>query len=186
MKFKVVHLMAGVLLQLVAVNQALPQYDPLAVPDSFKADLIELTAKHEKQSRQVPLRIDLPAVNTPAPVVLFSHGLGGSRDGNHFMGNHWAGRGYVAVFLQHPGSDTSVWQNTAMRERMAALRDAASVKNLTLRCEDVQATLDQLEKWNQTEGHVLYRRMDLEHVGMSGHSFGAHMTQAVSGQKFPT
>jgi predicted dienelactone hydrolase len=27
--------------------------------------------------------------------------------------------------------------------------------------------------------------MDLEHIGMSGHSFGAHTTQAVAGQSFP-
>lgn len=166
-------------------NRALPQYDPLSVQSQFKAESIELTAKHARQSREVPLRVDLPAGKEPTPVVFFSHGLGGSRDGNHFMGNHWAGRGYVVVFLQHPGSDTSVWQNTPMRERMTAMRDAASAKNLALRCEDVKATLDQLEQWNRTEGHPLCGRLDLTHVGMSGHSFGAHTTQAVSGQKFP-
>ena len=171
-------------LSLLLCNRALPQYDPLSVPEKFKAQSIELTAKHSTQSREVPLRVDLPADKSPAPVVFFSHGLGGSRDGNHFMGNHWAGRGYVAVFLQHPGSDTSVWQNLPLRERMNAMRDAASAKNLALRCEDVHATLDQLEKWNQTDGHPLFGRLDLDRVGMSGHSFGAHTTQAVSGQKF--
>ncbi len=68
---------------------------------------------------------------------------------------------------------------------MNAMRDAASAKNLTLRCEDVHTTLNQLEVWNRTEGHPLLGRLDLAQVGMSGHSFGAHTTQAVSGQKFP-
>ena len=161
------------------------QYDPLAVKSGFKAATIELTVKYPDKDREVPLRVDLPESKQPAPIVLFSHGLGGSRDGNHFMGDHWAGRGYVAVFLQHPGSDTSVWRDVPLRERMSSMRDAASGKNLMLRCEDVQTTLDQLAKWNGTAGHPLFGRLDLDHVGMSGHSFGAQTTQAVSGQTFP-
>ena len=161
------------------------QYDPLAIASDFKAKSIELSVKYPDQEREVPLRVDLPSSDQPAPVVFFSHGLGGSRDGNHFMGNHWAARGYVVVFLQHPGSDTSVWRDVPMRQRMNAMREAASGKNLLLRCDDVRITLDQLEKWNRTEGHELFYRLNLDHVGMSGHSFGAQTTQAVSGQKFP-
>ena len=53
------------------------------------------------------------------------------------------------------------------------------------RAEDVRATLDQLARWQATPGHALAGRLDLSRVGMSGHSFGAHATQAVSGQSFP-
>ena len=45
--------------------------------------------------------------------------------------------------------------------------------------------LDQLTLWNKTDGHELAGRLDLDHIGMSGHSFGAVTTQAVSGQTFP-
>ncbi|HEX3127433.1 MAG TPA: dienelactone hydrolase, partial [Thermoanaerobaculia bacterium] len=114
--------------------------------------------------------------------VLFSHGLGGSREGSAFLGKHWAARGYVAVFLQHPGSDESVWQGKPPRERLAALRRAASLENFLLRVKDVPVVLDQLERWNGTKGHALAGRLDLAHIGMSGHSFGAVTTQAVSGQ----
>jgi predicted dienelactone hydrolase len=44
--------------------------------------------------------------------------------------------------------------------------------------------LDQLEKWNAAADHPLNGRLDMQHVGMSGHSFGAVTTQAVSGQSF--
>lgn len=44
--------------------------------------------------------------------------------------------------------------------------------------------LDQLTKWDKEEGHALRRRLGLQRVGMSGHSFGAQKTQAVSGQSF--
>ena len=45
--------------------------------------------------------------------------------------------------------------------------------------------LDALTRWNGETNHPLQGRLDLAHVGMSGHSFGAVTTQAVSGQHFP-
>jgi predicted dienelactone hydrolase len=42
-----------------------------------------------------------------------------------------------------------------------------------------------LERWNSSNSHALAGRLDLSRVGMSGHSFGAVTTQAVSGQTFP-
>jgi predicted dienelactone hydrolase len=66
------------------------------------------------------------------------------------------------------------------------MQEAAGVKNFLLRTKDVPAVLDQLEQWNRTEEgtkrHALTGRMDLTKTGMSGHSFGAVTTQAVSGQ----
>ena len=58
---------------------------------------------------------NLPTNTAPVPVILFSHGLGGNREGSKFLGEHWAARGYVAVFLQHPGSDDSVWKGKPSR-----------------------------------------------------------------------
>ena len=40
--------------------------------------------------------------------------------------------------------------------------------------------LDQLEEWNKDSKHELHGRLDLKHIGMSGHSFGAVTTQAVN------
>ena len=101
------------------------------------------------------------------------------------MGRHWAARGYVAVFLQHPGSDTSVWQGKPPAARMAAMQQAAGAKNFQLRVKDVPAVLDQLTLWNQSASNALTGRLDLKHVGMSGHSFGAVTTEAVSGESLP-
>ena len=114
---------------------------------------------------------------------MFSHGLGGSRAGSKFLGEHWAARGYIAVFVQHPGSDDAVWKDVAPAERMAALRTAASLENFILRVRDVPAVLDELELWNKSG--PLAGRMDLTKIGMSGHSFGAVTTEAVSGETLP-
>lgn len=158
-------------------------YDPLTLLGEAPVS-IELSVRDDDRERDIPLRVYLPASEEPAPVVLFSHGLGGSRDGNAFMGRHWAARGYAAVFVQHPGSDIAVWKDKPLLEARADLREAASLQNFLLRAGDVPAVLEQLEAWNAAADHPLHRRLDLDHVGMSGHSFGAVTTQAVSGQSF--
>src|SRR6266853_1908326 len=76
-------------------------YNPLVVNPSFQPTQVELTVHDETRNRDIPLRVYLPAHTTPEPVVLFSHGLGGSRGGSAYLGKHWAARGYVAVFIQH-------------------------------------------------------------------------------------
>jgi predicted dienelactone hydrolase len=155
----------------------LTAYDPLAV--AAPGTMLELKAG------ELPVRVYLPATTTPAPIILFSHGLGGSREGNAFLGEHWAKRGYVAVFLQHPGSDGGVWKDLPPAERMAALKSAANLENFLARVDHVKTVLDALTKWNAEKKHALEGRLDLAHIGMSGHSFGAVTTQAVSGQQFP-
>jgi predicted dienelactone hydrolase len=158
-------------------------YDPLAVDPSSAAQPQDLTVHDATRSREIPVRIYLPASSAPAPVVLFSHGLGGSRAGNKFLGEQWAARGYVAVFVQHPGSDEAVWKDLPRGQRMAAMRRAASRENFLLRVRDVPAVLDQLAIWNKSG--PLAGRMDFGKIGMSGHSFGAVTTEAVSGETLP-
>jgi predicted dienelactone hydrolase len=158
-------------------------YDPLAQGGSALPQA-DLTLHDATRNRDVPIRIYRPASDARAPVVLFSHGLGGSREGNAFMGEHWAKRGYVAVFVQHPGSDTSVWQDVPAARRMAAMKRAASVENFRLRVDDIHFVLDQLARLDRDASSPLAGRLDLAHVGMSGHSFGAVTTQAVSGERF--
>jgi predicted dienelactone hydrolase len=156
----------------------LAAYDPLAVADAAPTTL-------ELKAGDVPVRVYMPTASAPAPVILFSHGLGGSRENNRFLGEHWAKRGYVAVFLQHAGSDQTVWENTPRADRLAAMKDAASLESFLARVQHVGTVLDALTRWTGEVKHPLQVRLDLAHVGMSGHSFGAVTTQAVSGQRFP-
>ncbi|MHB1313055.1 MAG: alpha/beta hydrolase family protein [Gemmatimonadaceae bacterium] len=158
-------------------------YDPLAVPRGATPAPVDLTVQDDSRSRAIPVRIFLPRDTTPAPVVMFSHGLGGSRTGSAYLGEHWSARGYVVVYIQHPGSDDDVWRSVDPAQRLAAMRSAASAQNVLLRLRDVPAVLNQLARWNVTPHSPLLGRLDLTRVGMSGHSFGAVTTQGVSGQR---
>ncbi len=162
-----------------------PSYDPLSIATPRKAETVDSVVKDTQRNREIPLRVCLPVEKTPAPVVLFSHGLGGSREGNPYLGRHWSARGYVVVFLQHAGSDEAVWKDVPMLQRMSKLKQAASLQNTILRLKDIPVVIDQLERWNQSSDSPLMGRMDLQRIGMSGHSFGAVTTQGVSGQRTP-
>jgi len=94
------------------------------------AEQKDFVVRDAKRSRDIPVRVYLPTATTqPAAVVLFSHGLGGIAAGSAYLGEHWAARGYVVVYVQHPGSDDSVWKGKPIAERMSALRDAANAEN---------------------------------------------------------
>jgi predicted dienelactone hydrolase len=159
-------------------------YDPMALPAGWTPKPIDMEMTDADRSREIPLRVWLPAAKG-APVVLFSHGLGGARVNNPYLGEHWSARGYAVVQMQHVGSDESVWKGKRPAQIMSAMQAAATGDNYVQRVRDVEAVLDQLSAWNSQSGHTLEDRLDLKRVGMSGHSFGALTTQAVSGQSAP-
>ncbi len=161
------------------------QLSTLAMAQSSEIKELRFEPVDSERERTVPVKVYLPESQNALPVVLFSHGLGGSRENNTYLGNYWAEAGYVAVFMQHPGSDEDVWKNVKPRERLTALKSAATTTASVARFLDVPFVIDQLEAWNTEEGHALQGKLDLEHLGMSGHSYGCVTTLALAGQKFP-
>ncbi len=158
-------------------------YNPSQPTESGPAKILDVTVRDTGRARDLPVRIYLPKNPAPAPVILFSHGLGGSREGNGWLGNHWARHGYAIVFVQHPGSDESVWKGAA--DPLRSMKKAANAANFSLRLKDIPAVIDQLALWNTTPGNPLHNRLNLEKIGMAGHSFGALTTQGLSGQTLP-
>lgn len=132
-----------------------------------------------RRMRTLPLRIRWPAGEARCPVVLFSHGLGGNRQGADVWGQAWAAAGFVVVHLQHPGSDSALlWQG------VQGLRAGASAEQLEARVDDVRFALDEIERLS-ADAASPWARTAGQKVGLSGHSFGARTTLAVAGQRFP-
>ena len=60
------------------------------------------------RQRAVPARLYLPVTASalrPVPLIVFSHGIGGSRNGYSYLGRFWSSQGYASLHLQHVGSD---------------------------------------------------------------------------------
>jgi len=158
-------------------------YNPQNTSVAANIKTVDLEATDSARGVKIPALVYLPVTRVPAPVILFSHGLGGARDGYYgYLGQNWAKHGYVAVFLQHAGSDENIWKDQGRIKAFFAMKQAASAKNLISRVMDVKAVLDNLDAWNTAEGSPLFGRLDTAHIGMAGHSFGAITTQMVSGQ----
>ncbi len=175
------HIKIVATIALLLVLKTATSYDPLDV-SAKKVETLELTVKDKERDRDIPLLVYLPESTDPAAVIFYSHGLGGTKSTSPFLGKHWAARGYVAVFVQHLGSDDAVWKDVPRLQRMREMRKAASLGNLVLRAGDVTAVIDQLERWADENDHPLEGRMDLTRIGMCGHSFGALTTQYIGGQ----
>lgn len=121
-----------------------------------------------KRSREVPVKIYRPGVQSPAPVVLFSHGIGEDRDSYEFMGNALAEAGFLAVHITHAGTDRAVLE----RGYLHLYRAVKQKENWVNRVVDVSFVLDQLEA---------DAGADLGRVAVAGHSAGAFTAFAVAG-----
>lgn len=148
------------------------------------------------RKRTIPIKIYQPKTAGPWPVVIFSHGLGGSREAAGYFGEAMAANGYLSLHLQHPGSDSSVWMGALKDGRingkqdmkqglMQEMRTAMTGDNLRARVDDVKFVLNQLERLNSGAG-PWHGKLDMTKVGCAGHSFGAGTTMAIAGQNFGT
>jgi predicted dienelactone hydrolase len=129
------------------------------------------------RNRVVPVRIRMPAGTGKVPIILFSHGLGGSLDAGSLWAEAWVRDGDAVIHLQHAGSDSGIIGS-------GGIRAAMSIEQLRARAGDVHFAIDELTK-RKREGSCDLTRLDLNHIGMSGHSFGAQTTLAIAGQHYP-
>ncbi len=166
---------------------------PYDSPGKFDINTTEAVWHDAVRHRDVPVRIFSPkmtqnkvegATSGAFPVILFSHGLGGTREGGAIWGQHWASHGYIVLHLQHPGSDDAIWKGQSPSAAIDHLKTAHSIENSRLRIGDVTFALDEIARLKQLKT-MPWNSADLSHIGMSGHSFGSQTTLAVAGQKLP-
>lgn len=155
------------------------------------SEVTYLEWKDTARNRTIPVKLYLPKDMTkPSPVVVFSHGLGGSREAATYLGNYWAEHGYVGVFIQHPGSDESFWKpsvtsrNPNVNQLMGKFRETLADPSHALnRVNDVHFVLDRLEKINAGDPN-LKGKLNLKEIAIAGHSYGSWTALSASGQRF--
>ena len=101
------------------------------------------------------------------------------------MGRAWAAAGFVVVHLQHPGSDLAAVRsvtNTFTDQR--TLRSLAGPQQLLARLRDVGFALDEIGR-RHAAGQGQWGHVRPTQAGMAGHSFGAHTTMGMAGQRYP-
>jgi predicted dienelactone hydrolase len=153
---------------------------PLCAREPAAFDTLDLDWADASRQRAVPVRLYLPSVPQRAaqrvPLVVFSHGIGGSRRGYSWLGQHLAAHGIAALHLQHVGSDRQVWTGNVF-SIVGRLQDAAQDQEAIARALDLRFALDTLLTGD------LAGRVDAGRIVAAGHSYGANTTLLAAGAR---
>jgi predicted dienelactone hydrolase len=160
----------------LALARSEPKIDPQimaslagAGPYSVKLQTENLTDL--KRQRQLTADFYLPqGLTAAAPVMVFSHGLGADRQHFAALAKHLASHGFVAVTLEHPGSNTTKLQQL-LRGLTSEIFD---VSEFIDRPQDISYILDDLAQ--RFPGTV-----NVQQAGVIGHSFGGYTALALAG-----
>lgn len=143
---------------------------------------IDLDWRDASRERAVPVRLYWPAraaAGTAVPLVVFSHGLGGSRQGYSYLGRYWASQGYASLHVQHVGSDRQVWSGSVFG-LIGRLQDAAKESEAVNRVQDMRFALDQLLASPRGA------QIDAQRIVVAGHSYGATTSLLLAGARPPS
>ena len=137
--------------------------------------VLDLDWMDESRQRPVPVRLYWPQGAAQVPLVVFSHGIGGSRRGYSYLGEYFAANGMASLHLQHVGSDRSLWAGNPV-SLVLRLQDAAQEREALERVRDLSFALDRLLA-HDTFG----ARVDRRRIAAAGHSYGANTVMLAAG-----
>jgi dienelactone hydrolase len=142
------------------------------------------------RQRPVPVRLYWPLSDGgarpagPVPLVVFSHGIGGSRLGYSYLGRHLASHGWACLHVQHVGSDRALWWGNPFT-LVSRLRQAAGESEAVERVRDLRFALDRL--LDPALSHPVVgcpaALIDTQRIVAAGHSYGANTTLLATGAR---
>jgi serine/threonine protein kinase len=129
----------------------------------------ELTLHDGGRNRDIPIKVYYPEhLSNSIPLIIFSPGYGGNREGYVYLGQGWAMAGYIVIVPTHAGSDNLALRKNATR----GVEDAAQAfDNQNLRTGDVHFLISSIK---QIEHQIpsIKGKIDRKRIGISGHSMG--------------
>ena len=160
------------------IGAAVPPIDELSTPGPYQITQQVLTSVDQTRARTILTDIYLPVDAPPAPVIIFSHGLAGDRKGFVNVSRHLASHGYAVAALDHPGSNRTQLDAVLSGNE----REIATPGEFRDRPLDVSFLLDELTRLNVGDSDFV-NQLDLDQVGIIGHSFGGYTALALAGAK---
>ncbi len=109
------------------------------------------------------------------PLIIFSHGSGGTRFGYTFFVEHMASHGYIVMTADHTGNARITLLDGEIVPAGGERRRASA----TDRPNDVSFLIDEMTKRNRGADSRFTGRVDLEKIGATGMSFGGSTTMRV-------
>ncbi|WP_419890081.1 alpha/beta hydrolase family protein [Paenibacillus xylanexedens] len=128
---------------------------------------------------------EMSAVQSKYPVLLFSPGIRSARFQSMTMIEELVSHGYIVVGIDHPYTSAQVTFPDGRAVSYQADPEFATsgelyqynIKGIGIRAEDASFVLDTLTQWNSHDpNQLLEGKLDLDHVGIMGHSYGGATT----------
>jgi len=161
-------------------------------PALYKADtgpfpvrsVIYVVLRDQSRDKDLPVSAYFPArPRGKLPVIVFSHGGGGSGETGLPLVRHWASHGYLVLCPTHgdslrlrfrQGKDISDGMRGVVRRALTRQEDWLN------RPKDISFLLDSLAAI-EARIPALRGRLNAKRLGVGGHSFGAFTAQAIAG-----
>ena len=112
------------------------------------------------------------------PLVIFSHGNGGSRNQNTFWCDYLASHGYIIVAADHTGN--ARW--TIIDGKPIVFQSSERNNSAKDRPLDVRFLLDQMIRWDKGADKRFAGHIDTDHSAITGMSFGSFTAHWASDQ----
>lgn len=148
-------------------------------------DTGERTFRDDARGKDLHLRIRYPEEGKgPFPLVIFSHGMGGSHDAFPALSEHLAAHGYVVIHPTHSDSIALRRRNGESPQELRKALTREGVRNVDLpdRVADCIWILDHLDDIEKAIDKPKF--IDRDRAAMAGHSAGAMTTQTLAGLRF--
>ncbi len=158
-------------------------YDP-AAPLHEAAPPREITIHDQNRGADLILTVRAPAdARGPFPLIVFSHGAGGSGDAFTHLSESLARRGYVVVHPWHADSVALARRNGEPGfDPALGLEQIVNRVSVAGRLADIRLIIRSTDAISAALGAEDI--IDPARVGLAGHSAGAMTTQAAAGVRF--
>lgn len=177
-------------------------HEVCAIMDTWIDEARRETYSETEENRSVTVKFWYPQENGTYPLVIFSHGATGIIDSNFSTCKELASNGYVVVSIGHPyqamfvediyGKMTFIdteFMNQVMTDNGSDSpeHEKAVYENskewLEVRTGDVNFVLDTIYEKCKVEEADIFNKIDIEKIGLFGHSLGGATVVAVGRQR---
>jgi predicted dienelactone hydrolase len=149
----------------------------------YALETIDQTIHDAKRNKDLRVRFLIPKSGGPFPVIVFSHGAGGSGQNYFPLTGFWATHGYVVIQPTHNDSITLRKEKgepvpASPHELVDEYR--FNTDDWVNRVRDITLIMDSLSDLEKRLPQ-LKGKMDQKRIGVGGHSYGAFTTQMIGG-----